>query len=102
MTPYLSLSSDHSFFADIYGPVISQSEELTSHFMRLDQAIGHELKYQDTLEELGGMLDTLLAASRVPEMDSSSKTNGVGGLDMLPPLVEQQVVMNGDDKMDER
>ncbi|XP_022110346.1 U3 small nucleolar RNA-associated protein 15 homolog [Acanthaster planci] len=49
---------------DIYTPVIGESEELVSHFRRLKITLDKELQYHRTLQEIKGMLDTVLAASQ--------------------------------------
>ncbi|XP_072050689.1 U3 small nucleolar RNA-associated protein 15 homolog [Amphiura filiformis] len=73
-----------SMLIDIYGSVISQSDDLTSQFQKLEDAISNELKYHRTLEEVGGMMDTLLAASRPIEINGS---NGNALLDIPAPRV---------------
>ena len=51
---------------------MSQSEDLITLFQKLENTVTSELKYHRTLEEVGGMLDTLLAASRTIEPDTGN------------------------------
>lgn len=49
------------FFTDIYQPVVGQSAIVDRQFLRLQEAIGKEIDYQEELLEVLGMMDTLFA-----------------------------------------
>ncbi|XP_071494279.1 U3 small nucleolar RNA-associated protein 15 homolog [Diadema antillarum] len=51
---------------DIYGEVMGENEEVLKRFQSLQLGIQQELKYHTALEEIRGMLDTVLAASQAP------------------------------------
>ncbi|XP_033634778.1 U3 small nucleolar RNA-associated protein 15 homolog [Asterias rubens] len=53
---------------DIYTPVIGDSDELVSHFKRLQITLMQELQYHSKLLEIKGMLDTVLAVSQTEDM----------------------------------
>ena len=74
------LFSPFSFWSDIYTPVIGESEELVCHFQRLKITLDQELQYHRTLQEIKGMLDTILAASQTVQhsQEEDSVELGVG------------------------
>lgn len=49
------------FFTDIYQPVVGQSALVDKQFLRLQEAIGREIDYQEELLEVLGMMDALFA-----------------------------------------
>lgn len=49
------------FFTDIYQPVLGQSAVVDKQFLRLQEAIGREIDYQEELLEVLGMMDALFA-----------------------------------------
>lgn len=56
--------------ADIYGPVMGESEDVLKRFQALQVGLQQELRYHTTLEEIRGMLDTILAASHTVTKDT--------------------------------
>ncbi|XP_063955936.1 U3 small nucleolar RNA-associated protein 15 homolog [Lytechinus pictus] len=73
---------------DIYGPVMGESEDVMKRFQALQVGLQQELRYHTTLEEIRGMLDTILAASHSP----SSITKETINLD--EPRVDSDERMN--------
>ncbi|XP_009975871.1 PREDICTED: U3 small nucleolar RNA-associated protein 15 homolog [Tauraco erythrolophus] len=58
-TPVLVTVAD--MITDIYQPVVGQSAIVDRQFLRLQEAIGKEIDYQEELLEVLGMMDTLFA-----------------------------------------
>ncbi|NXS68826.1 UTP15 protein, partial [Pandion haliaetus] len=58
-TPVLVTVAD--MITDIYQPVVGQSAIVDRQFLRLKEAIGKEIDYQEELLEVLGMMDTLFA-----------------------------------------
>ncbi|XP_072216077.1 U3 small nucleolar RNA-associated protein 15 homolog [Excalfactoria chinensis] len=58
-TPVLITVAD--MITDIYQPVVGQSALVDKQFLRLQEAIGREIDYQEELLEVLGMMDALFA-----------------------------------------
>ncbi|KAJ7399004.1 U3 small nucleolar RNA-associated protein 15 like protein [Pitangus sulphuratus] len=58
-TPMLVTVAD--MITDIYQPVVGQSAIVDKQFLKLQEAIGKEIDYQEELLEVLGMMDTLFA-----------------------------------------
>ncbi|NWY56358.1 UTP15 protein, partial [Chionis minor] len=58
-TPVLVTVAD--MITDIYQPVVGQSAIVDRQFLKLQEAIGKEIDYQEELLEVLGMMDTLFA-----------------------------------------
>uniref|UniRef100_A0A8C5TMQ6 U3 small nucleolar RNA-associated protein 15 homolog n=1 Tax=Malurus cyaneus samueli TaxID=2593467 RepID=A0A8C5TMQ6_9PASS len=58
-TPVLVTVAD--MITDIYQPVVGQSAIVDKQFLKLQEAIGKEIDYQEELLEVLGMMDTLFA-----------------------------------------
>ncbi|NXC27891.1 UTP15 protein, partial [Campylorhamphus procurvoides] len=58
-TPVLVTVAD--MITDIYQPVVGQSAIVDKQFLKLQEAIGKEIDYQEDLLEVLGMMDTLFA-----------------------------------------
>ena len=70
---------------------MSQSDDLITLFQKLENTVTSELKYHRTLEEVGGMLDTLLAASRTIEPETG---------DVLPDVPVMQNNLESQQQME--
>lgn len=71
------------FFTDIYQPVVGQSALVDKQFLRLQEAIGREIDYQEELLEVLGMMDALFATltekrATYLEENKSYKDSGPG------------------------
>ncbi|XP_009704424.1 PREDICTED: U3 small nucleolar RNA-associated protein 15 homolog [Cariama cristata] len=76
-TPVLVIVAD--MITDIYQPVVGQSAIVDRQFLRLQEAIGKEIDYQEELLEVLGMMDTLFAAftkKRAADLERN-KSNGL-------------------------
>ena len=73
--------SDFFFFTDIYQPVVGQSAIVDRQFVRLHEAIGKEIDYQEELLEVLGMMDTLFATftNKTATYLEENKSNGLAG-----------------------
>ncbi|XP_050768932.1 U3 small nucleolar RNA-associated protein 15 homolog isoform X1 [Gymnogyps californianus] len=81
-TPVLVTVAD--MITDIYQPVVGQSPIVDRQFLRLQEAIGKEIDYQEELLEVLGMMDTLFAtftkkrAAYLEENKSNGLTETIG------------------------
>ncbi|NXY91740.1 UTP15 protein, partial [Alcedo cyanopectus] len=64
---------------DIYQPVVGQSVIVDRQFLRLQEAIGKEIDYQEELLEVLGMMDTLFATF-TKKRDTCLEENKSNGL----------------------
>ncbi|NWH69212.1 UTP15 protein, partial [Geococcyx californianus] len=64
---------------DIYQPVVGQSAIVDRQFLKLQEAIGKEIDYQEELLEVLGMMDTLFATfTKKKDTDlDENKRNGL-------------------------
>ncbi|NWI30719.1 UTP15 protein, partial [Sula dactylatra] len=76
-TPVLVTVAD--MITDIYQPVVGQSAIVDRQFLRLQEAIGKEIDYQEELLEVLGMMDTLFATftKKRPTNLEENKSNGL-------------------------
>ncbi|NWI01602.1 UTP15 protein, partial [Tichodroma muraria] len=76
-TPVLVTVAD--MMTDIYQPVVGQSAVVDKQFLKLQQAIGKEIDYQEELLEVLGMMDTLFATftKKRDTCLEENKSNGV-------------------------
>ncbi|KAL2294473.1 hypothetical protein Nmel_008205 [Mimus melanotis] len=76
-TPVLVTVAD--MITDIYQPVVGQSAIVDKQFLKLQQAIGKEIDYQEELLEVLGMMDTLFATftKKRDTCLEENKSNGV-------------------------
>lgn len=76
-TPVLVIVAD--MITDIYQPVVGQSAIVDKQFLKLQQAIGKEIDYQEELLEVLGMMDTLFATftKKRDTCLEENKSNGV-------------------------
>lgn len=59
--------------ADIYTPVIGQSETADKLFTKLKNKLGRELEYQKEAFEVLGALDALVSSSTIPRTNEGTK-----------------------------
>ncbi|KFP02742.1 U3 small nucleolar RNA-associated protein 15, partial [Calypte anna] len=76
-TPVLVTVAD--MITDIYHPVVGQSAIVDRQFLKLQEAIGKEIDYQEELLEVLGMMDTLFA-SFTKKRDTYLEDNQNNGL----------------------
>ncbi|NWJ04277.1 UTP15 protein, partial [Crypturellus undulatus] len=76
-TPILVTVAD--MITDVYQPVVGQSALVDKQFLRLQEAIGKEIDYQEELLEVLGMMDVLFAALTKKKASSleENKSNGL-------------------------
>ncbi|NXA31987.1 UTP15 protein, partial [Eudromia elegans] len=76
-TPILVTVAD--MITDIYQPVVGQSALVDKQFLRLQEAIGKEIDYQEELLEVLGMMDALFATLTKKKTSSleENKSNGL-------------------------
>uniref|UniRef100_A0A8C9LEV3 U3 small nucleolar RNA-associated protein 15 homolog n=1 Tax=Pavo cristatus TaxID=9049 RepID=A0A8C9LEV3_PAVCR len=85
-TPVLITVAD--MITDIYQPVVGQSALVDKQFLRLQEAIGREIDYQEELLEVLGMMDALFAtltekrATYLEENKSNENNSGLCNLNM--------------------
>ncbi|NWI08369.1 UTP15 protein, partial [Crypturellus soui] len=76
-TPILVTVAD--MITDIYQPVVGQSALVDKQFLKLQEAIGKEIDYQEELLEVLGMMDALFA-TLIKKKASSLEENKSNGL----------------------
>ncbi|NXT23164.1 UTP15 protein, partial [Syrrhaptes paradoxus] len=74
-TPVLVTVAD--MITDIYQPVVGQSAIVDRQFLRLQEAIGKEIDYQEELLEVLGMMDSLFATFTKATYPEENKSNGL-------------------------
>ncbi|NXL67888.1 UTP15 protein, partial [Chordeiles acutipennis] len=76
-TPVLVTVAD--MITDIYQPVVGQSAIVDRQFLKLQEAIGKEIDYQEELLEVLGMMDTLFATftKKRDTYPEENKSNGL-------------------------
>ncbi|NWU72410.1 UTP15 protein, partial [Pterocles burchelli] len=74
-TPVLVTVAD--MITDIYQPVVGQSAIVDRQFLRLQEAIGKEIDYQEELLEVLGMMDTLFATFTKATYLEENKSDGL-------------------------